>query len=116
MRLLQEEADQYQDIVILDVSTDVVPLRYTWSLRCSPPLLQMEDNIDSGKTWKYYEWVAKEYGGEGRVNGRPRFVLLVFRYRSMTRETEIYSHFPHSRKADDDVSSRKAIVALSTFG
>jgi hypothetical protein len=38
-------------------------------------LRQMEDNIDSGKTWKYYEWVAKEYGGEGRVKGRPRFVL-----------------------------------------
>ncbi|KAI5453389.1 hypothetical protein NCC49_005868 [Naganishia albida] len=53
MRLLEEEARQYQDIVILD----------------------MEDNIDSGKTWKYYEWVAKEYGGEGRVHGRPRFVL-----------------------------------------
>ncbi|KAJ9127215.1 hypothetical protein QFC24_001453 [Naganishia onofrii] len=61
MRLLAEEAEEHQDIVILDVST----VGNGW----------MEDNIDSGKTWKYYEWVAKEYGGEGRVKGRPRFVL-----------------------------------------
>lgn len=48
----------------------------------------MEDNIDSGKTWKYYEWVAKEYGGEGRVNGRPRFVLSVFGHTPLTSGTE----------------------------
>lgn len=78
MRLLEEEAKQYQDIVILDVS---LYANYAASPRWLTSFIhsfQMEDNIDSGKTWKYYEWVAKEYGGEGRVHGRPRFVLSVF--------------------------------------
>lgn len=33
MRLLQEEADQYQDIVILDVSIDGNPLDHVYPLR-----------------------------------------------------------------------------------
>lgn len=36
---------------------------------------QIEDNVDSGKTHAYFSWVAKEYGGPGRVKGRPRFVM-----------------------------------------
>jgi hypothetical protein len=35
----------------------------------------MYDNIDLGKTHEYFKWVAKEYAGEGRVKGRPRFVV-----------------------------------------
>lgn len=35
----------------------------------------MVDNIDLGKTHEYFKWVAKEYAGEGRVKGRPRFVM-----------------------------------------
>jgi hypothetical protein len=35
----------------------------------------MVDNIDLGKTHEYFKWVAKEYGGPGRVKGRPRFVM-----------------------------------------
>lgn len=73
MRLLKEEADEHQDIVILDVSALPLCIRSTRLSRYFS--CQMEDNIDSGKTWKYYEWVAKEYGGEGCVKGRPRFVL-----------------------------------------
>lgn len=35
----------------------------------------MIDNIDLGKTHEYFKWVAKQYAGEGRVKGRPRFVM-----------------------------------------
>ncbi|WVR06229.1 hypothetical protein IAU60_003259 [Kwoniella sp. DSM 27419] len=38
-------------------------------------LLPMIDNIDLGKTHEYLKWVAKHYAGEGRVKGRPRFVM-----------------------------------------
>ncbi|KAK4685512.1 hypothetical protein P7C73_g4640, partial [Tremellales sp. Uapishka_1] len=38
-------------------------------------VLPMIDNIDLGKTHEYFKWVAKTYGGEGRVKGRPRFVM-----------------------------------------
>jgi hypothetical protein len=37
----------------------------------------MVDNIDLGKTHEYFKWVAKKYGGAGRVKGRPRFVMWV---------------------------------------
>lgn len=40
--------------------------------------LQMIDNIDLGKTHEYFKWVAHEYAGEGRVKGRPRFVMYAF--------------------------------------
>jgi hypothetical protein len=39
----------------------------------------MVDNIDLGKTHEYFKWVAKAYSGEGRVKGRPRFVMSVMR-------------------------------------
>ncbi|OCF31309.1 hypothetical protein I316_07095 [Kwoniella heveanensis BCC8398] len=38
-------------------------------------MLPMIDNIDLGKTHEYFKWVAKHYAGEGRVKGRPRFVM-----------------------------------------
>jgi len=38
-------------------------------------MLPMVDNIDLGKTHEYFRWLAKEYAGEGRKKGRPRFVL-----------------------------------------
>lgn len=40
--------------------------------------IQMIDNIDLGKTHEYFKWVAHEYAGEGRVKGRPRFVMYAF--------------------------------------
>jgi hypothetical protein len=40
-----------------------------------PLPMQMEDNIDSGKTHKFFQWVAHEYAGKDRVKGRPRFVM-----------------------------------------
>lgn len=40
--------------------------------------LQMIDNIDLGKTHEYFKWVGHEYAGEGRVKGRPRFVMYGF--------------------------------------
>jgi hypothetical protein len=40
-------------------------------------LLPMVDNIDLGKTHEYFKYVAKEFGGSGKVKGRPRFVMWV---------------------------------------
>ncbi|WWC88817.1 uncharacterized protein L201_003730 [Kwoniella dendrophila CBS 6074] len=38
-------------------------------------MLPMVDNIDLGKTHEYFRWIAKEYSGEGRVKGRPQYVM-----------------------------------------
>ena len=38
-------------------------------------MLPIIDNIDAGKTHEYFKWVAHEYAGEGRVKGRPQFVM-----------------------------------------
>ena len=54
----------------------------------------MEDNIDSGKTHKYFQWVAKEYAGEGQVKGRPRFVF--------------FGLLAGYSKSDDDVSFHRS--------
>ncbi|WRT67640.1 uncharacterized protein IL334_004612 [Kwoniella shivajii] len=53
MNKIEAEMDRYGDMVML-------------------PML---DNIDLGKTHEYFKWVAKEYSGEGRVKGRPKFIM-----------------------------------------
>ncbi|WVO15803.1 hypothetical protein L204_103465 [Cryptococcus depauperatus] len=53
MHNLEREIEGYGDIVILPVI----------------------DNIDLGKTHEYFKWIAHTFAGEGRVEGRPRFVV-----------------------------------------
>ncbi|EJT49571.1 hypothetical protein A1Q1_01286 [Trichosporon asahii var. asahii CBS 2479] len=50
---LKQEAEEHKDMVILDI----------------------DDNIDFGKTFEYFKWVAQHYAGDGQVRGRPRFVM-----------------------------------------
>ena len=60
----------------------------------------MYDNIDLGKTHEYFKWVAKHYGGEGKVKGRPRFVVYVIQSQRIGQSMVMMLII---RKADDDV-------------
>ncbi len=92
---MEKEAEEFGDMVILDVSGAIPSFCSVWGGKeiCAGKwrgvvgvrkddadteemdAKQMVDNIDFGKTHKYFQWIAKEYAGEGRVKGRPRFVM-----------------------------------------
>ncbi|WVQ80546.1 hypothetical protein IAT38_002651 [Cryptococcus sp. DSM 104549] len=99
----RERRDLYRKVIIPDFPPDLVTVKFILGTPAYPEnsisseavqrskllskvgaemaehgdmvILPMIDNIDLGKTHEYFKWVAHEYAGEGKVKGRPRFVM-----------------------------------------